>query len=108
MKTTFLICSIAAPALIGLSCTSEATLEVSVTETDDGVVIEHIGDADCDQRFELAIGESVTVTDMSQPIKVSVVSLRDKYSHRYYAAASNLRAAVEKMLEVGKDDETAN
>jgi hypothetical protein len=28
-----------------------------------------------EQRFELAIGDSVTVTDISQPIDVSAVSL---------------------------------
>lgn len=84
MKKLFLICCIAALALISLSCTQEPSLEVSVNETDDGVVIENAGSVDClvfvsspdsEQKFELAIGESVTVTDMLQLIEVSAVSL---------------------------------
>ena len=62
----------------------EATLAVSITEIDDGVVIENTGTADCiaivtspegEQQFELAVGENVTVTDISQPIEVSAVTL---------------------------------
>ena len=86
MKRLFLICCIAVLALMGLSCTPEATLEISVNETDSGVVIANVGNADCfvfirshegEQQFELTVGESVTVTDISQPIEVSAVSLRD-------------------------------
>ena len=86
MKRLFLICCIAVFALIGLSCTPGTTLEVSVNETDNGVVIENVGNVDCivfvrspegEQQFELATGESVTVTDMSQPIAVSAVSLSE-------------------------------
>ncbi len=86
MKTTLLICCIVALALISLSCTPQSTLEVSVNEIDDGIVIENVGSVDCivfvtspdsEQQFELAIGESVTVMDMLQPIEVSAVSLRD-------------------------------
>ena len=47
MKRAFLICCVVALALIGLSCTPGAALDVSVTETDDGVVIENTGSADC-------------------------------------------------------------
>ena len=70
--------------LLGLSCAPQATLEVSVTELDNGVMIENVGTVDClvfvsspegEQQFELAVGESVTVTNISQPIEVSVVSL---------------------------------
>ena len=84
MKATFLICCVLALALVGLSCAPEATLAVSVTEIDDGVVIENTGTADCiaivtspegEQQFELAVGESVTVTNISQPIAVSAVTL---------------------------------
>ncbi|HUW44706.1 MAG TPA: hypothetical protein VMW50_02810 [Dehalococcoidia bacterium] len=84
MKATFLICCILALALVGLSCGPEATLAVSVTEIDDGVVIKNTGTADCialvtspegEQQFELAVGESVTVTNISQPIEVSAVTL---------------------------------
>ncbi len=72
--------------LTSLSCISEATLEISVSETDSGVVIENVGSVDCvvfvrspdgEQQFELATGESVTVTNISRPIEVSAVSLKD-------------------------------
>ena len=79
----FLICCILALTLVGLSCAPEATLEISVTEVDNGVMIENVGNIAClvfvsspegEQQFELAVGESVTVTDISQPIEVSVVN----------------------------------
>lgn len=84
MKATFLICCILAFALVGLSCAPEATLAVSVTEIDDGVVIENTGTTRCiaivispegEQRFELGVSENVTVTNISQPIQVSAVIL---------------------------------
>jgi hypothetical protein len=84
MKATFLICCILALASLGLSCAPEATLEISVTEVDNGVMIENVGNIECivfvsslegEQQFELAVGESVTVTDISQPIEVSGVTL---------------------------------
>jgi hypothetical protein len=84
MKATFLICCILALALLGLSCAPEARLEISVTEVDNGVVIENVANVDClvfvsspegEQQFELAVGESVTVTNISQPIEVSAVTL---------------------------------
>lgn len=87
MKKLSLICCIATLALISLSCTPEATLEVAVAEADDGAVIENVGSVDCivfvmsahsDQRFELAANETVTVTDVSQPIEVSAVSLANR------------------------------
>jgi len=83
MKATFLICCVLALTLLGLSCAPEGTLEISVTEVDDGVMIENVGNVAClvfvsspegEQQFELAVGESVTVTDLSQPIEVSAVS----------------------------------
>jgi hypothetical protein len=86
MKRAFLICCIVGLALISLSCAPEATLDVSLTETDVGVTIENVGGVDCivfvtspdrEQRFELAVGESVLVTDISEPIEVSAVSLGD-------------------------------
>jgi hypothetical protein len=84
MKATFLICCILTLALVGLSCAPEATLEISVTEVDNGVMIANVGNIDClvfvsslegEQQFELAVGESVTVTNISQPIEVSAVTL---------------------------------
>ena len=83
MKVTLLIYCVLALALLGLSCTPEATLEISVTELDNGVTIENVGNVAClvfvsslegEQRFELAVGESVTVTDIIKPIEISVVS----------------------------------
>ena len=84
MKSTFLICCILALVLVGLSCAPEGTLEISVTEIDNGVTIENVGNIDClvfvsspegEQQFELAVGESVTVTNISQPFEVSAVTL---------------------------------
>jgi len=60
-------------------------LEISVTELDNGVMIENVGNVDCtvfltspegEQRFELNVGENVTVTDISQPIEVAAVSTK--------------------------------
>jgi len=84
MKATFLICCILALALLGLSCAPEGRLEISIAEIDNGVMIENVGNVDCtvfvtspegEQQFELAIGQNVTVTDISQPMEVSAVSL---------------------------------
>lgn len=84
MKSTFLICCILALVLVGLSCAPEGTLEISVTEVDNGVMIENVSNIDClvfvsspegEHQFELAVGESVTVTNISQPIEVSAVTL---------------------------------
>jgi len=80
-----MVCCIIALALIALSCTPAATLELSVSETDNAVTIENVGSVGCivfvkspdgEQQFELATGEIVTVTDISQPIQISAVSLR--------------------------------
>ena len=87
MKATLLICCILALALLGSSCAPEGTLEISVTEVDNGVMIQNVGNIACivfvtspegEQQFELAVGENVTVTDISQPIEVSAVTLRAK------------------------------
>ena len=77
-------------ALLGLSCAPGTTLEISVTEVDNGVMITNMGSVACivfvnspegEQRFELAVGESVTVTDISQPTEVSAVTLRLSLIH---------------------------
>ena len=69
--------------LLGLSCAPQAGLEISVTELDNGVIIENVGDIDCivfvtspegEQHFELTVGQNTTVTGVSQPIEVSAVS----------------------------------
>jgi hypothetical protein len=84
MKATFLICCILALVLAGLSCAPEATLEISVIEIDNGVMIENVGNIDClvfissfdsTQQFELSVGKSLTVTNISQPIEISAVIL---------------------------------
>jgi len=84
MKATFLICCILALALLGLSCAPQATLEISVTEIDNRVMIKNVGNVDClvfvsshegQQQFELSIGQDKTVTGLSQPIEISGVRL---------------------------------
>ena len=84
MKSTFLICCILVLALLGLSYTPGTTLEISVTQAENGVLIENVGNVNClffvsspegEQQFELAVGESVTVTDIAKPIEVAAVSL---------------------------------
>jgi hypothetical protein len=71
MKRALLICCIFALASIRLSCTPEAALGISVTETEDGVLIEDTGNTDYivfvtspdgEQQHELAVGKNVTVT----------------------------------------------
>jgi len=93
MKATFLICCILVIALSGLTCTPEDSLSISVIEdalsvsamlVDNGVTIENVGDVDCivvvtspegERQFELAVGESVTVTGITEPIEVEAVTL---------------------------------
>jgi len=92
MKATFLVCCILAVALSGLSCTPETAPLISVTEDalsvsatliENGVMIENLSTVACivlvsspegEQQFELAVGESVAVTDITEPIEVSAVS----------------------------------
>ena len=71
--------------LLGLSCAPQGTLDISVTELDNGVMIENVGSVDCvvfvnspegEQQFELAVGQDVTVTGISQPTEVSAVSVK--------------------------------
>ena len=89
MRRLFLICCIGVLALIALSCAPESALEVSLTEIDDGVVIQNAGNVDCivfvsspdgEQQFQLTAGGNVTVTGISQPVEVAAVSLRDSAS----------------------------
>jgi hypothetical protein len=69
--------------LLGSSCAPQAALEISITELDNGVIVENVGDVDClvfvnspegEQQFELAVGQNRTVAGISQPIEVSAVS----------------------------------
>ena len=83
MKRAFITCCIVAVVLTGLSCAPGNTLEISVTEMDNGVMIKNAGNVDClvfvsspqgEQQFELAVGQNTAVTNISQPIEVSAVS----------------------------------
>jgi len=86
MKIAILICCILALALlalIGLSYTPGTSLEISRTEIDNGVMIQNVGNVAClvfvsssegEQQFELAVGENVTVTDITKPINVAATS----------------------------------
>ena len=69
--------------ILGLSCAPQTTPDISVTELDDGVMIQNVGNVDClvfvnspegEQQFELAVDQNKTVTNISQPIEVSAVS----------------------------------
>ena len=71
--------------LLGLSCAPQTTLDISVTQLDNGVMIENVGNVDClvfvnspegAQQFELAVGQNTTVTGISQPIEVAAVSMK--------------------------------
>ena len=87
MKIAILICcslTLALLAVLGLSYTPGTSLEVSVTEVDNGVIIQNVGNVAClvfvnspegEQQFALTVGESVTVSDISPHIEVSAVSL---------------------------------
>jgi hypothetical protein len=77
MKIAILICCILALvflALAGLSYTAGISLEVSVTDIDNGVIIQNVGNTPClvvvnslegEQQFELAVGASVTLVTLS-------------------------------------------
>lgn len=91
MKRTGLACLILV-ALLGLSCTpavvprasmSEDSLGVLVTAVQGGILIENLSRVACilfvssaegEQDSELAAGESVTVTGITEPIRVSAVA----------------------------------
>jgi len=86
MRIAILICCILALvflALLGLSYTSGTSFEVSVTDIDNGVIIQNVGNVAClvfvsspegEQQFELAVGENVTVTDITKPIDIAATS----------------------------------
>ena len=71
--------------ILSLSCAPQTALEISVTELDNGVMIENVGDVYClvlvnspdgEQKLELAASQDKTVTGILQPIEVSAVSAR--------------------------------
>ena len=91
MKETALVC-LALVALLGSACAPEAgpritisgdSLEISATEVEGGILVENLSRVACivfvrspegEQEFELAAGESVTVTGITKPIEVRAVS----------------------------------
>ncbi len=111
MKIAILICCILALALlalIGLSYTAGTSLEVSVTEVDNEVIIQNVGNVAClvfvnslegEQQFELVVGANVMVTDITKPIDVSAVSpptgwvdlrkVTEKWTETKYKLSSN-------------------
>lgn len=78
---------------MGGACASESALEISagddaisVTATliENGIMIENVGDVDCivpvtspegEQRFEPAVGQSRTITDITPSIEIIAVIL---------------------------------
>ena len=119
MKVAILICCILALALLallGLSYTPGTSFEVSVTDIDNGVIIQNVGNIPClvfvsspegEQQFELAVGENVTVTDITKPIDVAATSqmtinwedwermkrIHEKWAKIKYGLSSNLTDA---------------
>jgi hypothetical protein len=78
------IVAVVGSVLLGLSCAPQATLDISVTELDNGVMVENVGSVGClvfvnspegEQQLELAVGQNTTVAGISQPIEVSAVSM---------------------------------
>ena len=89
LKATLVGCCILLVALPGLLCNAETSptvtitegsLSLSVIEVEGGIMIENLSDADCivyvrspegEQAFKLAVGEAITVIDVSKPIEVA-------------------------------------
>ena len=86
MRIGILICCILALAMLaltGLSYTPGISFGFSISDIDDGVVIQNAGDISCFvfvnlregvQHFQLAVGENVTVAGVAQPVDVSGTS----------------------------------
>jgi len=77
------VLALALLALAGLSYTPGTSFGVSVTDIDNGVIIQNVGNVAClvfvsspegAQQLEVAVGKNVTVTDVSQPVDVSATS----------------------------------
>jgi hypothetical protein len=86
MRIAILICCIlvlALSVLTGLSYTPGTSFGVSVSDIDNGVIIQNVGNVAClvfvsspegVQQLEMAVGRNVTVTGISQPVDVSATS----------------------------------
>lgn len=87
MKSTLLICCGLGLILLSLSCTPQPqpsitihydSLSISVTEVDDRILLDNPSTVACivvltspegEQAFELAVGESVTITGTTERIE---------------------------------------
>ena len=86
MRIAVLTCCVLALALLvltGLSYVPGMSLGVTVNDIDSGVIVRNTGNTPClvfvssperIQRFQLAVGENVTVTGVAQPVDVSAAS----------------------------------
>jgi len=86
MRIAILICCILALAMLALIGSSYApgiSGGVSVTDINNGVIIQNVGNVPClifvsspegVQQFQLAVAENVTVTDITKPIDVAATS----------------------------------
>jgi hypothetical protein len=119
MRAIFLICCILVLALLGLSYTPGTSLEISVTEVDNGVIIQNVGNVAClvfvnslegEQQFELAVGTGVTVSDITKPIEVSAVSpttgwvdwerVMEKWMETKYKLSSNFTGLASATITI--------
>jgi hypothetical protein len=105
MRIAILICCVlglAMLALIGLSYIAVSPAGVSITGTDDGVIIQNVGNVPClvvvnslegEQQFKLAVGASVTLVTLSHittPIGVMTFGSR------------TIRVDLEELEKMGK------
>ena len=86
MRIAILTCCVLALVfltLAGLSYTSGISGGVSVTDIDNGVIIQNVGNVACVvfvsspegvQQFQLAVAENVTVTGITKPIDIGATS----------------------------------
>lgn len=83
MKRVALVGLILLVALLTFSCAQPTTiLEISVEETQEGIIIKNTGNVDCivfvtwpdkQEHFDLAVGQSQIVEDAPKPSSISAV-----------------------------------
>ncbi len=80
-------------ALIVTLYPSNNVLEISVSQLDNGIKIDNLGNIDClvfinspdgEQRFELAIDQSLVIMNISKPVEVSAVCKQTIILNRDY------------------------